>query len=77
MIYPCSIWIQKAVVLLLYRRMLDGLPQPHHIMNFYWGFLVVTYVVAQSVTFVECHPFYLYWQVMPSPGTHSSSLTAP
>ncbi|CZR70237.1 uncharacterized protein PAC_20138 [Phialocephala subalpina] len=66
--YNTYIWIQKAIVLLLYRRMLDGLPQPHHIMNFYWGFLASTYIVVQSVTFVECHPFYLYWQVMPPPG---------
>ncbi len=50
--------------------MLDGLPWPRHIMNFYWFFLAVTYLVVQSVTFVECHPFYLYWQVMPDPGEY-------
>jgi hypothetical protein len=69
-----SIWIQKAVVLLLYRRMLHGLPWPNHIMNYYWVFLGVTYVVAQTVTFVECHPFYLYWQVVPDPGMNNTYL---
>lgn len=61
-------------MLLLYRRILDGLPQPHRIMNFYWGFLAVTYVAAQSVTFVECRPVYLYWQVVPPPGKCSQAL---
>lgn len=72
--YNTYIWIQKSVVLLLYRRMLEGLPQPRRIMNFYWGFLAITYVVVQAVTFVECHPFYLYWQVMPSPGKCQQAL---
>ena len=37
-------------------------------MKVYWVVLAVTYVVVQAVTFVECHPFHLYWQVMPNPG---------
>jgi hypothetical protein len=48
--------------------MLQGLPFPNHIINYYWGFLGATYIVAQIVTFVECHPFNLYWQVVPDPG---------
>ncbi|KFY46098.1 hypothetical protein V495_02649 [Pseudogymnoascus sp. VKM F-4514 (FW-929)] len=61
-------WIQKSVVLILYQRMLGCLIWPHHIINFYWGFLAVTYVVVQIWTFVECTPFHLYWQVVPDPG---------
>lgn len=38
-------------------------------MKIYWVVLAVTYLGAQSVTFVECHPFHLYWQVTPDPGT--------
>jgi hypothetical protein len=30
--------------------------------------LGVTFFVAFVVTFVECHPFRLYWQVVPDPG---------
>lgn len=37
-------------------------------MKFYWVVLVVTYLVSQVVTFVECRPLYLYWQVLPDPG---------
>jgi hypothetical protein len=39
-------------------------------MKFYWVILVVTYIVAQVVTFVECQPLYLYWQVVPDPGIY-------
>jgi len=45
-------------------------------MNYYWVFLGITYVVAQAVTFVECHPVYLYWQVVPDPGTRDISSQA-
>jgi hypothetical protein len=38
-------------------------------MNFNWVVLAVTYVVCQVFTFVECRPLYLYWQVVPDPGT--------
>ncbi|KAH6694274.1 hypothetical protein BKA61DRAFT_564320 [Leptodontidium sp. MPI-SDFR-AT-0119] len=68
-VYNTYIWIQKAVVLLLYRRMLDRLPGPLRIIRLYWGFLITTYLAVQSVTFVECRPFSLYWQVMPNPGS--------
>lgn len=48
--------------------MLGCLIWPRLIINFYWGFLAVTYVVVQIWTFVECTPFHLYWQVVPDPG---------
>jgi hypothetical protein len=57
--------------LLLYWRMLRGLPWPNIIMECYWGFLAMSYVVVQVFTFVECHPVYLYWQVVPDPGLNS------
>jgi hypothetical protein len=63
-----SIWIQKSVVLLLYKRMLNGLRWPSQIMNIYWITLGVTYVVVEICTFVDCYPLYLYWQVVPDPG---------
>lgn len=63
-----SVWIQKSVVLLLYKRMLGGLRWPDQIMNIYWITLGVSYAVVQICTFVDCQPLYLYWQVVPSPG---------
>ncbi|KIN06871.1 hypothetical protein OIDMADRAFT_36628 [Oidiodendron maius Zn] len=72
-VYNTYIWIQKSIVLLLYWQLLNELPSTHHIMNVYWIILAMTYVVVQAVTFIECHPFHLYWQVVPNPGncTHA------
>lgn len=39
-------------------------------MKIYWFILFATFVVAQVTTFTECHPFYLYWQVIPDPGMY-------
>ncbi len=52
----------------LYRRLLFGVYWAEVTMKFYWGILAATYVVVQVVTFTECHPLYLYWQVLPDPG---------
>jgi hypothetical protein len=46
---------------------LQGLKSAH-IVRFYWAILGITFFVAFVVTFVECHPFRLYWQVVPDPG---------
>jgi hypothetical protein len=63
-----SLWLQKSIVLLLYRRILFGLPWTDLVMNVYWGILAATYVVIQVVTFTDCRPLHLYWQVVPDPG---------
>jgi hypothetical protein len=49
------------------QRVLQGLKSAH-IVRVYWTTLGVTFIVAFVVTFVECHPFRLYWQVVPNPG---------
>ena len=74
---PCltpfrSIWIQKSVVLLLYHRLLAGLPWPERIMKVYWVILFVTMIPVQVSCFTECHPLHLYWQVVPDPGIDTS-----
>ncbi|KAE9366783.1 hypothetical protein N431DRAFT_495177 [Stipitochalara longipes BDJ] len=72
--YNTYLWIQKGIVLLLYRRILFGLPWTDKVINAYWGILGATYVVIQVVTFTDCRPVYLYWQVVPDPGTCSEAL---
>ena len=52
------------------QRLLTGL-KSQAVTNFYWATLAVTFIAAFTVTFTECHPFNLYWQVVPDPGTHS------
>ena len=63
-----SLWIQKLVLLDVYRRLMA---------NLHWekvtnrAFLVVfflTYVAVQVLNVAECRPVRLYWQVVPDPG---------
>ncbi|KIN08869.1 hypothetical protein OIDMADRAFT_108191 [Oidiodendron maius Zn] len=65
--YNSYIWLQKCVVLLLCKKLLFGLPSMDLIINICWGMLAATYVVIQVVTFTDCRPLYLYWQVEPDP----------
>jgi energy-converting hydrogenase Eha subunit F len=50
------------------QRLLQGLQSPT-VVRLYWVILAVTFIISFIVTFVECHPFRLYWQVVPDPGT--------
>jgi hypothetical protein len=49
------------------RRLLQGL-KTAPIVGVYWAVLGVTFTVSFIATFIECHPFKLYWQVVPNPG---------
>ncbi|KAK5995606.1 hypothetical protein PT974_04020 [Cladobotryum mycophilum] len=63
-----NLWLQKLVLLDLYRRLMIDMPYEKVLIR---GFLFVffaTYVVVQVLTFSECKPFHLYWQVLPNPG---------
>ncbi|KAL3421209.1 hypothetical protein PVAG01_07654 [Phlyctema vagabunda] len=66
--YNNYIWLQKSVVMLLVQRVLDGPCWPETTIRIYWILLAVTFTVVQIMTFVECRPFHLYWQVVPDPG---------
>jgi hypothetical protein len=50
------------------QRLLQGL-QSHTVVRLYWVILATTFIISLIFTFVECHPFRLYWQVVPDPGT--------
>jgi hypothetical protein len=54
--------------MVLYKRILFGVPWPDIVMNIYWAILAATYIVIQFVTFTDCRPLNLYWQVVPDPG---------
>jgi hypothetical protein len=53
----------------LYNRFLPCIPWARVAMKFNWAILAVTYVAIQVASVAECHPFYLYWQITPDPGT--------
>jgi hypothetical protein len=61
-----STWLQKCVVMCILQRLLEGLKSAK-VFRLYWASLAVTFIVALIVTFTECHPFRLYWQVVPDP----------
>ena len=46
----------------------------NRVIRFYWASIGVTFIVAFIVAFTECHPFKLYYQVVPDPGTCSKGI---
>ncbi|KAB8263034.1 hypothetical protein BDV32DRAFT_146825 [Aspergillus pseudonomiae] len=69
LVYNVYLWLQKAVVLLLCQRILSGLPWPERMVRACWALLVASFAAVQITTFTDCRPLYLYWQVMPDPGS--------
>jgi hypothetical protein len=69
-----SLWLQKLVLLDLYRRLILDLPYEKWLIRCYLFVLFVTYTIVQVFTFSECKPFHLYWQVVPAPGTAETCL---
>ena len=60
-------WLQICLLLIFYSNIL----RDHHWVNTIracWGLIVVTYIAVVLSTFLECHPFRLYWQIDPKPG---------
>ncbi|ETN39369.1 uncharacterized protein HMPREF1541_05592 [Cyphellophora europaea CBS 101466] len=60
-------WLQICLLLLFY----GGMVREFHWVNTIkacWLAIVVTYITVVLVTFLECTPFRLYWQVDPNPG---------
>ncbi|EPE33953.1 hypothetical protein GLAREA_06966 [Glarea lozoyensis ATCC 20868] len=72
--YNTYLWLQKAVIMILYQRLLAGFRYTNIIIRLYWVILGVSYLVIQIVTFTDCHPLKLYWQVVPDPGVCSQAV---
>ena len=60
-------WLQICLLLLFYSSITRDI---HRIrtMRACWVLIGVTYVAVVLSTFLECHPFRLYWQIDPNPG---------
>ncbi|KAH6970726.1 hypothetical protein BKA56DRAFT_559188 [Ilyonectria sp. MPI-CAGE-AT-0026] len=67
--YNSYLWLQKLVLLDVYRRLLLNLRYEKVTIYSFLFVFFCTYVTCQVTTFSECKPFHLYWQVVPSPGT--------
>ncbi|PGG99722.1 hypothetical protein GX51_06174 [Blastomyces parvus] len=66
--YTTYLWTQKTIILILYTRISPGLLWPSHILSTTLVILAITFVLVQVISFSECSPFHLYWQVAPDPG---------
>jgi hypothetical protein len=66
-------WLSTTILLLFYSNLLHSLHWARIAIRCCWILLAATYVTVIVVTFTECHPFHLYWQIDPNPGqcTHA------
>lgn len=62
-------WLQNCLLLLFYSHIFQVRARWTTILiHTCWIVIPTTYVAVVLSTFLECHPFRLYWQVDPSPG---------
>lgn len=64
----CRLWTQKFVLLEFYRKLVKDMPWATVTLICYLVVFIVTFCLSIIFTFVECHPFSLYWRVIPDPG---------
>ncbi|KAI3336495.1 hypothetical protein HD806DRAFT_473859 [Xylariaceae sp. AK1471] len=62
------IWLQVSLLLLLYSRITYGISWVSRAVNWTWAAVATTFVAVVLITFLECQPFSLYWQISPDPG---------
>ncbi|KIV80535.1 hypothetical protein PV11_08028 [Exophiala sideris] len=62
-------WLQSALLLLFYCRIFEVRARWTTVLIWIcWAALPTTYIAVVLTTFLECHPFRLYWQIDPNPG---------
>jgi hypothetical protein len=66
-------WLSTAILLLFYSNLLHSLRWASIAIRCCWILLAATFVTVTVITFAECRPFHLYWQIYPNPGncTHA------
>ncbi|TLS30031.1 hypothetical protein PpBr36_03190 [Pyricularia pennisetigena] len=68
-VYTTYLWLQKLVLLDVYRRLYQNLRFEKIIVTSILVIFFGTYAACQITNFVECRPIELYWQVVPGPGS--------
>jgi hypothetical protein len=56
-------WLQCSVLLLVYRRLVSHITWVRHTIEFCWLVIGTTYIAVVLTTFLECHPFHLYYSL--------------
>ncbi|KAI0487782.1 hypothetical protein F4859DRAFT_510351 [Xylaria cf. heliscus] len=63
------LWLQICILLLFYTRITYGVNWVAWVVKITWVTVVTTYIGNILITFLECRPITLYWQVTPDPGS--------
>ncbi|KAI1260389.1 hypothetical protein F5Y18DRAFT_256678 [Xylariaceae sp. FL1019] len=63
------LWLQIAILLVFYTRITSGINWVAAMIKITWASMLATFTAIELVTFLECRPITLYWQVSPPPGT--------
>ncbi|KAI0153035.1 hypothetical protein GGR57DRAFT_503169 [Xylariaceae sp. FL1272] len=63
------LWLQISILLVFYTRITAGINWVAVMIKFTWASVLATLIAIELVTFLECRPITLYWQVSPPPGT--------
>jgi hypothetical protein len=56
-------WLQCGILLLVYQRLVSHMPWVRHAIRACWVVIGITYVAVALTTFLECHPFKLYYSL--------------
>ncbi|KAI1750553.1 hypothetical protein F4782DRAFT_532455 [Xylaria castorea] len=62
------LWLQVAILLLFYTRITYGVGWVAWVVKITWATVAVTFIGNILLTFLECRPISLYWQITPDPG---------
>jgi hypothetical protein len=66
--YAGFLWCMKASILNWFEKV-TGNERPYDLLiRVAYGILILSFIGVVMVTFLECHPVKLYWQVWPDPG---------
>ena len=63
-----ALWFQIAILLDFYSHITSGIRYIAITIKVAWITWIASLVAIVLATFLECHPFSLYWQVRPDPG---------
>ncbi|KAG8624305.1 hypothetical protein KVT40_007372 [Elsinoe batatas] len=58
-----ALWSMNTLVLLLYRPLVSHMTWTKRVITGTWILIAITYVAVVLITFLDCQPFRLYWDV--------------
>ncbi|KAI3318829.1 hypothetical protein HD806DRAFT_548966 [Xylariaceae sp. AK1471] len=62
------LWLQIGILLLFYSRITFGINWVAMTVKITWAAVAGTFIAVILITFLECRPISLYWQISPDPG---------